>query len=74
MDDRRNLPPANAEPPYPETSGAPEPDIPVTSGSLPSVGVYDRPGETGRTNSIVVGVVAVIVLILLAILLVMFIF
>lgn len=74
MDDRRDLPPTNTEPSYPETSGAPEHDIPSAGGAPPAVGVYDRPAHTGRTNSIVIGVVAAIVLVLLAILLVMFIF
>ncbi len=72
MDDRRELPPANAEPPYPEASGAADHNMPAAGVAPPPVGVYDRPEHTGKTTSIVIGVVAVIVLILLAILLIMF--
>ena len=73
MDDR-HTPPANTDPSYPETPGVVDNDMPVTNEAPPPIGVYDRPENTGRTNSMIIGVVAVIVLILLAILLVMFIF
>lgn len=74
MDDRHTRPPADTEPPYPETPAAAEPDLPVTSEAPPPVAVYDRPENTGKTNTILIGVIAVIVLVVLAILLMMFIF
>lgn len=74
MDDRHTPPPANTELPYPEASGDMDHDLPVTNEAPERVAVYDRPENTGRTNNIIIGVVAVIILILLAILLVMFLF